>query len=125
MHFLGARRDVDEIYAICDVVMFSSLFEGLSLTMLEAMASGKAVVATRLAENREVIEDGRTGLLVQVGDDNGLASAVSGLLEHKDERVRLGRAARQTVETRFCIESLIDGVLEVYEEGLARGKASF
>jgi glycosyltransferase involved in cell wall biosynthesis len=125
VHFLGARRDVDEIYAICDVIMFSSLFEGLSLTMLEAMASEKAVVATCLAENREVIEDGRNGLLVQVGDDNGLASAVSGLLEHEDERVRLGRAARQTVETRFCIEGLINGVLEVYEKGLARGKASF
>ena len=55
VHFLGLRHDVDEIFSVSDLVMFSSRFEGLSLALLEAMVSGKAVIATDIAENRAVI----------------------------------------------------------------------
>lgn len=121
VHFLGLRPDIDELYAICDLVVFSSRFEGFSLSLLEAMASRKAVIATSIGENAEVIEHGQNGLLVKQGDEKAMALATIQLLGNDGERRRLGEAARRTVELRFNVDTMIEKVLNIYEDGLARG----
>jgi len=118
VHFLGLRADVAEIFSASDLVMFSSRFEGLSLALLEAMASGKAVIATDIGENRAVIAHGRNGVLVNPGDADALAGAAIRLLSDERERERLGEAARRTVRDRFTIERWVGEILAIYEEGL-------
>lgn len=119
VHFLGLRDDVAEIFSASDLVMFSSRFEGLSLALLEAMASGRAVIATDIGENRAVIEHGRSGVLVNPGDADALAGAAVRLLKDEKERQRLGEAARLTVKERFGVERWVGEVLAIYEELLA------
>ena len=78
------------------------------------MASGAAVVATETAGAKEIIQSGGTGLLVPVRDVDKLAEAVLKLLDDKDRRVRLGRAAQQSVIMRFSVERMIDETEEIY-----------
>ncbi|MCX6354792.1 MAG: glycosyltransferase [Candidatus Aureabacteria bacterium] len=124
VHFLGAREDVEEIIAVCDLIMFSSRFEGLSLAMLESMASGKAVIAGRMGETAEIIQHGENGLLTPAGDERELSRAMLSLLKNEGERRRLGEAARKTVMERFSLERMIEGTVQIYEEGLSRRRAA-
>jgi glycosyltransferase involved in cell wall biosynthesis len=78
------------------------------------MASSTAVVATETEGAREIIQPGETGLLVPVGDDNKLTEAVLELLQSKDSRIRLGRAAQQSVASKFSVERMIDETEEIY-----------
>jgi len=118
VHFLGLRRDVDEIFAVSDIVMFSSRFEGLSLALLEAMASGKAVIATDIAENRTVITQGENGVLVSPGKPDLLAEAAIRLLGDENARRCMGEAATRTVRERYDIGTCVKRFFALYEEGL-------
>ena len=80
VHFLGMRQDVPRLLSVLDVFVLPSLSEGLSLALLEAMASGKPVVATRVGGNPELIDHGRTGFLVQSEDAKDLAANLLKLL---------------------------------------------
>ena len=73
--FLGQVRDISGLLARASLFVLPSLAEGISLTLLEAMASGLAVAATSVGGNREVVEDGETGLLVPAANPSALASA--------------------------------------------------
>jgi glycosyltransferase involved in cell wall biosynthesis len=117
VRFLGLRHDVDEIFSVSDLVMFSSRFEGLSLALLEAMASGKAVIATDIAENRAVITQGQNGVLVAPGNPDALAAAAIRLLGDANERRRLGEAALLTVRDRYDVARCVKAILAIYEEG--------
>lgn len=119
VHFLGLRRDVHEIIALCDVMAFSSRFEGLSLALLESMASARAVVTTRIGGNTEVVRHGENGLLVEPGDAAALAEAELALLSDAQMRRRLGDAAQSTARERFSVEGMIRSTVRLYEEGLA------
>ncbi|MDD5557269.1 MAG: glycosyltransferase [bacterium] len=119
VRFLGLRGDARRILAAADLVMFSSVSEGVSLALLEAMAAGRAVVTTRVGGNREVVRDGVDGLLVPPTDPAALAGAVLRLLGNPGERERLGRAAAETVERRFNRERWLAEMAAVYEEAPA------
>lgn len=125
VHFLGLRNDVDELFSASDLMMFSSRFEGLSLALLEAMASGKAVIATDIGENRAVIWHGCNGVLINPGDADALAGAAVRLLKDDKERQRLGEAARLTVQERFDVERWVGEILAIYEEGLKTATTVF
>jgi len=86
-----------------DVFFQPSRWEAMSVVVLEAMAAGKAVVATRVGENPQVIDDGTNGLLVSPGDVEGMAHALLRLLDDAGLRRRLGEAARQKVKERFTV----------------------
>ncbi|MEI6633619.1 MAG: glycosyltransferase [Chlamydiota bacterium] len=118
VHFLGVRRDMYEIMAICDCMVFSSRLEGFSIAILESMASGKAVVATRVGGNSEMIDDGINGVLVPVGDPDAIARAVGRLLRDEHARRRMGEAARKTVRERFSVETMTRSICDIYEEGI-------
>jgi glycosyltransferase involved in cell wall biosynthesis len=119
--FTGVRRDVPDLMAASDVFVMSSLWEGLGLVFLEAMATGLPVVSTRVSAIPEVVVDGETGLLVPPADDAALADALVRLAREPALRARLGAAGRARVRERFGLERMIDETLAVYAEVLATG----
>lgn len=117
---LGDRKDVPEILAECDVFALSSVAEGIPLTLLEAMAAGLPIVATRVGGVGEVVADGVTGTLVEPGKPGVLARALRSYVEDASRRGQHGDAGRQRVEQRFSLSAMLAGYTSLYDEVLAR-----
>lgn len=122
--FLGQRGDVRDLLAACDVFVLPSLFEGLPVSILEAMAVGKPVIATAIGGTDEAIVHRETGLLVPPADPAGLASALQLLLEDSSLRQRIGDAGRARVRQNFSAEAMIEQLSGVYHEVLRERHAS-
>jgi glycosyltransferase involved in cell wall biosynthesis len=112
----GDRQDVPRLLQVMDVFVLPSLGEGISNTVLEAMASGLPVIATAVGGNVELVEDGCNGSLVPAGDHLALATALTALLRDDGERARRGANARQRVCERFDWERTVADYLRVYDE---------
>ncbi len=104
----GIRQDVPELLAGMDVLAFSSEREGLSMAMLEGMAAGVPVVATRVGGTPELITSGVTGLLVSSGSAQELAEGIIDVLQHPARAEALRRAARARVEVQFTLRAMVD-----------------
>ena len=113
---LGLRRDVADVLTALDVVAFSSDREGTPLAVMEAMAAGKPIVATRVGGVPDLVEDGVHGLLVPRRDPRALADSIARLL--RDERLRseLGRRGRERQRREFDIDVTVRQVESLYEE---------
>jgi len=122
VHFLGWRRDLEELYPDLDLVMLSSLNEGTPVSIIEAMAAGRAVVATRVGGVPDVITDGVTGVLTPPRDPATLAAAAVGLLGDPGRRRQLGEAARAAVLQRFTAGRLARDVDTFYRALLAEAR---
>jgi glycosyltransferase involved in cell wall biosynthesis len=120
VRFLGARADVPALLSVCDLVVLPSLVEGMPLAVLEAMAAGRAVVATRIGGTDEVVVDGGTGILVPPADAPALAAAIRDLLADRERMQRLGAAGRERVRSEFSVERMVAGVAATYGELLGR-----
>jgi glycosyltransferase involved in cell wall biosynthesis len=116
--FLGHRRDVPELLASCDVFVLPSLYEGLPVSVLEAMASGKPVIATRIGGTDEAVKDGATGLLVPPADPTALAEAIRRLLTDRCLAERLGAEAQNWVRREFSDDLMAARVQQIYREAL-------
>jgi len=99
--FLGSQRDMPAFYASCDLVCVPSRSESFGRSIVEAMAVGVPLVATKVGGIPEIIEHDRTGRLVEYGNVEQLADAMRDLLRDEDRRVRYSRAAREDAESRF------------------------
>lgn len=119
VHFLGFRDDMAGVYASLDVLVQPSYREGMPMTILEAMASGVPVVATRVGAAADVIDDRRTGLLVDAADVAGLTRAVRTLLTDEPLRVGMGRAARAAVAEDFTVDVMAGRYASQYRKVLA------
>ena len=117
-HLLGHRPDVERVLAALDVFVLPSRSEGLSNTILEAMASGLPVVATRVGGAEELVEEGATGLLVPPGEPAALADALGRLLVAPDLRRVMGAAGRRRAGREFALAGMIREYQELY---VARG----
>jgi glycosyltransferase involved in cell wall biosynthesis len=117
---VGKRDDVAELLASADLFVLSSRSEGLPLSILEAMAAGLPVVASRVGGIPEVVADGETGLLVPPGDPQRLAAAVEHLLADPPLRRRLGEAGRRRVAEHFDLASVQRAHIDLYRRALAR-----
>ena len=113
--FAGIRKDVPAILSISDVFGLPSHREGMPVTILEAMAAGKPVVATDIRGCREEVVDGVTGLLVPPGGSRSLAEAITALLVDPDRARKLGEEGRRRVEAEFDQERVIDEQVRLYE----------
>ena len=114
VHFLGMRQDVPRLLSILDVFVLPSLSEGLSLALLEAMASGKPVVATRVGGNPELIDHGRTGFLIQPEDEKDLAANLLNLLSDPEMMQQFGRQASERVQQHFSMGQMVDRYRDLY-----------
>ena len=112
--FAGCVADARRLIRRLSVLAVPSFTEGSPLVVLEAMAEGTPIVATRVGGIPELIRDGREGLLVPAADRRALASGISSLLEDNDAAERLREAARLRVETDFSHERMVDRILAVY-----------
>jgi len=115
--FTGARADMADVLGCADVVVLASRSEGLPFTLLEAMALGKPVVATRVGGVAEVVEDGRSGRLVPRDDPGALATAVAAVIDAPDAAA-MGARGRARVQTAFTLDSMVRGIERVYASAL-------
>ena len=107
VRLLGHRRDVDAVLASLDVFVLSSVSEGLSNTILEAMATGLPIVATRVGGADELVKDGETGMLVESGSPRQIAEAIEWLVANPSGRRAMGLAGRGRVETEFGLDAMV------------------
>ena len=117
----GARDDIPEVLRALDVFVLPSLNEGISNTILEAMASGLPVVATRVGGNPELVEAGKSGFLPAGNDAGALAEALLRYAESTELRVLHGRRGRARVESHFSLAAMACAYLRTYDETLAGG----
>lgn len=111
----GFRPDVLSVHKSFDIFALTSTTEGLGTSLLDAMASGKPIVATTAGGIPEVVQDGKTGLLVPPKDPEALATALVSLLKDPERRRRLGEAGLARVRERFSAERMVQDTLGVYE----------
>ncbi len=111
---LGFRSDIPEVLAALDVFVLSSTHEGFSIATVEAMAAAKPVVVTRSGGPQEIVESGRTGVLVAPNDPNALAEAICGILGQPDRAAFLASNARASVEARFSIARMMESYEQLY-----------
>ena len=111
----GARENVAALVAKIDVFVLPSINEGISNTVLEAMALGVPVVATRVGGNKEIVFHGRTGTLVAPDDINEMAMAIIRYVADSDLRCTQGDAAKQVIEEQFSLDLMVRRYLEVYD----------
>lgn len=119
VHLAGRVDETSRLLSDLDLFVSASRSEGFGLAIIEAMASGVPVVATRSAGAREIIEDGETGRLVPIGDAHALAEAILCLLDDREGRERLRQRALETVRQRFSLERMIEETERVYRRALA------
>jgi glycosyltransferase involved in cell wall biosynthesis len=120
VEWLGAQNDIPAIWSRAQIAVLPSYREGLPLSLLEAAACGRAIVATDVPGCREVVEHEKTGLLVPPRDPYALADAIGRLAEDLELRKRLGNAARARVLERFTVGTIVEKTLSVYR-GLCPG----
>jgi glycosyltransferase involved in cell wall biosynthesis len=116
VHFIGHVGDIAALHAESDIFVLQSLSEGCPVALLEAMACGKACIATDVAGARDIIEDGRDGILVPPENPPALATAFTKLGESSSFRKKLGEKARRKVEEKYVIEQEV----RAYEDLLSR-----
>jgi glycosyltransferase involved in cell wall biosynthesis len=121
--FLGYRTDALEVLSLMDVYVLSSLNEGVPKSLLEAMALGKAVVATRVGGIEELVRDGEMGYLVPAGDVEALAARMRDFVIDPAARRRCGAAARRLIVTRHSIHHHIARLEELYRDLARTGRA--
>jgi len=116
----GERDDIPEILRSLDLFVLPSLREGISNTILEAMASGLPVVATCVGGNPELVVEGETGMLVPPSDPAAMANAIRTYLNHPELLKAHGQAGRKKVEQEFSMEKMVNGYMEVYDKVLSQ-----
>ena len=114
--FAGFVRDVERVYAALDVFLLPSFFEALNNSLLAAMTYEVPSIAFRRGALGEIIEDGKSGLLVSGPDVNEICAATTKILRDREFAARLGEEGRRRVEQDFSAERMVEGMLRVYEE---------
>lgn len=116
----GERANIPELMAAMDIFVLPSLGEGISNTILEAMATGLPVIATRVGGNLELVHEGATGFLVPPADPDAMAQALLNYVRDADQRHAHGRAARTIIDRQFSLDAMVEGYLSVYGRILKR-----
>lgn len=112
--FAGHRDDADKLIGLLNVFWLASEFEGMSNSLMEAMAAGVPAVAADIPPNRELLVDGETGYVVRVGDSVGFAQFADRILANEELAVQLGNAARQRMQSQFGIDEMVGQHVELY-----------
>ena len=119
--FAGHRDDVSELLKMSDIFLQTSLSEGLSCTVVEALAAGCPAIVTDVGGNREIVTDGAEGYVVELGDDSAIEARVLALAEDQELRAALSNKAWETARAAFSMGKMLDNYERLYEELLERG----
>ena len=119
VHFLGKQDRVNELLPLADLMVMPSELESFGLAALEAMACKVPSISTRVGGVPELIDDGETGLLFNVGDVDAMAQGALSLLADRTRMEAMRTACRRTAQKRFCAKSLIGKYVRYYERVLA------
>ncbi len=117
VHFLGVRSDVPDLLAASDLFVLASHYEGNPMSVMEAMAAGLPVVASRVGGVPELVTDGREGLLLSSLDGQSLASALNDLVGDESKRRRMGEASRLRARRSFDVSHMVAGYEALYTSG--------
>ena len=120
----GERTDVADIMRGLHTFALPSLAEGISNTILEAMASGLPVIATGVGGNADLVADGQTGEIVPPGDPQAMALRLVALASDPARARRMGQAGRQRVEAAFSMQAMVTNYQHVYDQQLRRARAN-
>lgn len=118
--FTGFREDATRLMAAADVFVLSSLYEGLPVSLLEAMALGKSAVVTRVGGVPEVAVANETAVVVEAADEDALAAGILDLLRDPARRQHIGASARRFVRQRYGMAQMVAAVEDVYRQVVAR-----
>ena len=118
--FTGYREDVPELLPIVDIIVVPSLFEAFGITIAEAMAVGLPVISSDTSGGRELVVHEQTGLIVPRGDVPALVRAIRRLLDHREERLEMGRRGYQRVRKEFTVERMALQYSQLYDELVKR-----
>ena len=118
VHFITSCVDTHKYLSIMDIFVFPSIKEGLGLALLEALAAGKACIASNVGGIADIIEDGQSGVLVEPCEWRGIADAVLRLMSDDGFKESLGASGRALVKSRFDIDHMAEGIVQVYNEAL-------
>jgi glycosyltransferase involved in cell wall biosynthesis len=116
VRFAGYRADAARLIGLCNVFWLASEFEGMSNSVMEAMAAGVPVIASDIPPNRELVVDGETGYFVRVGDSVGMAQFTDRVLADPSLAQRLGTAGRERMRKDFSIDRMVAAHAELYRE---------
>jgi glycosyltransferase involved in cell wall biosynthesis len=117
VQWLGLRNDIPDLLAAADIYVCASHEEGFSNSLLEAMAAGKAVIATKVGGNNEMLEDGVLGLLVEPHDTEGLVLSIKKLVTDHTLRARLGQMASSRITSSYGAEKMSEQYISLYQQG--------
>jgi len=120
--FLGYRKEVKEILALTDIFVFPTRYEGLPMAVIEAMAAGKPVVASRVDGVEEIVVHNETGILVEPENPEKLADVVESLIKDPAARERMGELGRERAERLFSLETMADKTFNLYNQILKRSE---
>jgi glycosyltransferase involved in cell wall biosynthesis len=120
VHFLGFRTDIPQLLSSMDIFVTTSLREGLSISLLEAMASARPIVATSIPPNAELIEHEKTGLLVDIHSPEQVAGAIMRYLREPELAASCGCSARALVLRNYTISRMFEQTWELYREFAGR-----
>ena len=113
--WLGYRTDIQNVIAHIDFLVLSSLWEGYPLTLIEALSVGKAIVATDVGGNKEIVNDNVTGLLVKPKDSEGLSNAIVQLCNDKEKRKQMSINAYSSYEKSFSFVKMKENYIDFYK----------
>jgi glycosyltransferase involved in cell wall biosynthesis len=118
VHFPGHVDDVAALLETAELYVQPSYQEGLSNSLMQAMAMSLPVVATRISGNEDLVTDRVSGRLVEPGNPAELALALREILENPEDAVNMGRRARQQIEERYQVDAVIGQLLQAYRARL-------
>ena len=121
---LGARNDVPKLLKQADIFMLISDWEGLPLSILEAMRAGLPVIASDVGGVKEAVEDDVNGFLIPKGDAGLLKDRLISLLSSEELRLRMGKASRKKFQRGFTISQMVEKTISVYNSAIARKSPS-
>jgi glycosyltransferase involved in cell wall biosynthesis len=116
VHFLGKRSDIPVILSSLDISVLCSTNEGFSNVILESMAAGKPVVATKVGGSPEMVTEGVTGYLVPPADSDALSDAIIKLLQEPNKAEEMGKEGRKIVHEKFTVEAMVKSYEKLYKE---------
>ncbi|MDO8525017.1 MAG: glycosyltransferase family 4 protein, partial [Candidatus Omnitrophota bacterium] len=122
VHFVSSDIDTAKFLSVMDVFVFPSVKEGLGIALLEAMAAGKACVASDIGGIRDIIKDPSCGALAAVGDIGAIAGSATAFINNKALRQATGENAGRLVARNFSLDAMGDNIIELYKEVISAKK---